>query len=131
MSEVFLLPPDEPKEKVKWQERSDFIDGSPRYTFEGRDPATTIERFQVAIYAEKKREYAHDPRSSRYYYTGYVCDSKLETSDTVGPFKYLRDAKRETLKLFNSYMEDYAKELEEREGNREDAETIDQQVRIF
>ena len=27
-----------PKEKVQWTKGHDFMDGTPRYTFEGRDP---------------------------------------------------------------------------------------------
>lgn len=46
---------DEVKNKVVWTKGADFTDGSPRYTFEGRDPATTFERFQVVIYAERER----------------------------------------------------------------------------
>ena len=41
------FPTDETKEKVQWTKGHDFMDGTPRYTFEGRDPATTYERFQV------------------------------------------------------------------------------------
>ena len=41
---------DEVKNKVVWTKGADITDGSPRYTFEGRDPATTYERFQVVIY---------------------------------------------------------------------------------
>ena len=46
---------DEVKDKVIWTKGTDFTDGSPRYTFEGRDPATTYERFQVVIYTERER----------------------------------------------------------------------------
>ena len=46
------FPTDETKEKVQWTKGHDFMDGTPRYTFEGRDPATTYERFQVVIYTE-------------------------------------------------------------------------------
>ena len=35
------FPTDETKEKVQWTKGHDFMDGTPRYTFEGRDPATT------------------------------------------------------------------------------------------
>ena len=65
---------DEVKNKVVWTKGADFTDGSPRYTFEGRDPATTFERFQVVIYAERERRYAHDPGSLCNHYYGYVRD---------------------------------------------------------
>jgi hypothetical protein len=54
------FPKDEVKEVIKWVKCCDFMDGSPRYTFEGRDPQNTLERFQVVIYAEWEREYEHD-----------------------------------------------------------------------
>ena len=58
------FPKDEVKNKIVWTKGADFTDGSPRYTFEGRDPATTYERFQVVIYTERERRYAHDPEAS-------------------------------------------------------------------
>ena len=71
------FPKDEVKNKVVWTKGADFTDGSPRYTFEGRDPATTFERFQVVIYTEMERRYAHDPGSlcNHYYYAvgGQLC----------------------------------------------------------
>ena len=51
------FPKDEVKNKIVWTKGADFTDGSPRYTFEGRDPATTYERFQVVIYTEMERRY--------------------------------------------------------------------------
>lgn len=67
---------DEVKNKVVWTKGADITDGSPRYTFEGRDPATTYERFQVVIYTERERRYAHDPGSLCNHYYGYVRDDK-------------------------------------------------------
>ena len=49
------FPKDEVKNKIVWTKGADFTDGSPRYTFEGRAPATTYERFQVVIYTERER----------------------------------------------------------------------------
>ena len=66
------FPKDEVKDKVIWTKGADFTDGSPRYTFEGRDPATTYERFQVVIYTERERRYTHDP--------GSLCNCLLYTS---------------------------------------------------
>ena len=37
---------DEVKNKVVWTKGADITDGSPRYTFEGRDPATTMNDFR-------------------------------------------------------------------------------------
>ena len=39
------FPKDEVKNKVVGTKGADFTDGSPGYTFEGRDAATTDERF--------------------------------------------------------------------------------------
>lgn len=92
------------KTKVKWQKGYDFMDNTPRYTFEGRDPQSTYERFQVVIYTEREREFSHDSQSARNFYYGYVRDDEKECADTVGRFKTLKEAKEETLKLFNEYM---------------------------
>ena len=75
------FPKDEVKNKVVWTKGADFTDGSPRYTFEGRDPATTYERFQVVIYTERERRYAHDPGSLCNHYYGYVRDDKMECAE--------------------------------------------------
>ena len=77
---------DEVKNKVVWTKGADITDGSPRYTFEGRDPATTYERFQVVIYTERERRYAHDPGSLCNHYYGYVRDDKMECAETIGPY---------------------------------------------
>ena len=102
------FPTDETKGKVQWTKGHDFTDGTPRYTFEGRDPATTYERFQVVIYTERERRYAHDPSSRCNHYYGYVRDNEQEWSETIGPFFSVREAKKETLALFNSFMERFA-----------------------
>ena len=58
------------KNNVKWEKGFDFMDGTGRYTFEGRDPQSTYERFQVVIYTEREREFNHDSQSVRNYYYG-------------------------------------------------------------
>ena len=45
------FPTDETKEKVQWTKGHDFMDGTPRYTFEGRDPATTYEQTLLRLCA--------------------------------------------------------------------------------
>ena len=102
---MFEFPQDCVKESVQWTKGSDFMDGSPRYTFEDRDPAYTLERFQVVIYTEQEREFEHDSQSRRNFYYGYVRDNEKECADTIGRFKLLKQAKAETLQLFNEYME--------------------------
>lgn len=100
-----IFPADEPKQSVKWKKYSDWMDGSPRYTFESRDPQDTYERFQVVVYAERERANALDPSSARRVYYGYVRDNKKECADTIGPFCRVKEAKEKTLGLFNEYME--------------------------
>ena len=102
------FPKDEVKNKVIWTKGADFTDGSPRYTFEGRDPATTYERFQVVIYTERERRYAHDPGSLCNHYYGYVRDDKMECAETIGPYYSVREAKQKTLELFNSFVQQHA-----------------------
>lgn len=46
MSNFLGFPADEPKQSVKWQRLSDFIDGSSRYTFEGRNPKRLMNDFK-------------------------------------------------------------------------------------
>ena len=102
------FPKDEVKNKISWTKGADITDGSPRYTFEGRDPATTYERFQVVIYTERERRYAHDPGSLCNHYYGYVRDDKMECAETIGPYYSVREAKQRTLELFNLFMQQYA-----------------------
>lgn len=102
------FPKDEVKNKIVWTKGADFTDGSPRYTFEERDPATTYERFQVVIYTERERRYAHDPGSLCNHYYGYVRDDKMECAETIGPYYSVREAKQRTLELFNLFMQQYA-----------------------
>ena len=111
---------DEVKDKVIWTKGADFTDGSPRYTFEGRDPTTTYERFQVVIYTERERRYAHDPGSLCNHYYGYVRDDKMECAETIGPYYSVREAKQKTLELFNLFMQQYAnQEFSHRISRRE------------
>nr|WP_145401510.1 hypothetical protein [Paenibacillus xylanexedens] len=100
------------KNEVKWIKGEDFMDGTPRYSFEGRDPEVTVSDIAVVIYGQKERKHSHDPKSSKTYYYGYVRNDKVETSDTVGRFEKLTDAKRETLNLFNRYCELYPEHTE-------------------
>jgi hypothetical protein len=104
MPDYLEFPKDEVKIEVTWTKSGDFMDGSPRYTFEGRDPENTYERFQVVIYTERERKFPHDPSSRKNFYYGYVLDNDRECADTVGRFGTVKEAKAETLKLFNEYM---------------------------
>ena len=74
---------DEVKNKVVWTKGADITDGSPRYTFEGRDPATTYERFQVVIYTERERRYVDEAHAFKnlFLYTKMRNVAGLSTSD--------------------------------------------------
>jgi hypothetical protein len=104
------FPKDEVKSKVTWVKGCDFMDGSPRYTFEGRDPQDTFERFQVVIYTERERQFDHDSSSVKNFYYGCVRDNKKECADTIGRFPTVREAKKKTLELFNLYMVSFMEE---------------------
>lgn len=104
---MFVLPPDCVKDSVQWTKGYDFMDNSPRYTFEGRDPQSTIERFQVVIYTERELEFEYDSQSRRNFYYGYVRDNEKECANTTKRFKLLKDVKKETLEFFNIYMADF------------------------
>lgn len=92
--------------RVIWTKGFDFIDGEPRYTFGDRDPQNSLDELQVVVYGVKEREYSHDSNTRRFYYTE-VRHTPTETSDRLGRFKYLKDAKKEALKLFMEYQEKF------------------------
>ncbi len=98
--------------KVKWTKGSDFIDNTPTYTFEGRDPQTTLSDISVLIYTQRERKYDHDSSSVKNFYYGVVSNSKTENSDTIGRFEKLSIAKKETLNLFNQYCELFPNDTE-------------------
>lgn len=103
---------DEHKGVVKWNKGYDFIDDTPRYTFECRDPSNTNERFQVVIYTQRERKFEHDPSSLRNAYYGTVRDNDKECCDTIGPYHLIKIAKDETLNLFNEYMKLFVSDVE-------------------
>lgn len=97
------------KQTVKWIKGNDPFDNSARYTFEGRDPSYSLERFQVVIYVKKEPEYPYGPKKSYYY--GCVQDTEKECKDITERYTKLKDAKQGTLDLFNLYMDKYQKEI--------------------
>jgi hypothetical protein len=104
MSHSKRLSKQEAAKMKQWHKGYDFIDGTPRYSFEGRDPQSTYETIQVVIYSQYERKFSHDTKSRKLFYYGYVINSQKETSDTVGRFETLKKAKEETEKLFYSYL---------------------------
>jgi len=89
--------------RVKWQKGTDFISNSTTYSFDNRFPDITDADIGVLIYSEKEFINENYGEKKTYFY-GYVVNRAKETSDTVGRFKTLKEAKLETLKLFNEYM---------------------------
>lgn len=90
----------------KWTKGYDWLDDSPRYTFEDRDPCNTSETIRVVIYQEMEGEYGYNTKKRPFYY-GMVENTLKESQDIVGRFKHLKDAKRETEKLFEEYCKLY------------------------
>ena len=109
MSDYIVSDLDCKKNAVKWTKGCDPFDNSPRYTFENRDISYTLDRFQVVICVKKEPEYKYGPK--RNYYYGCVRDAEKECEDTTDRFTKLKDVKKNTLALFNLYMEKYQKEI--------------------
>lgn len=86
----------------KWIKGYDFMDDSPRYTFEERDTQDTLSTIRVVIYQESEPEYQYSGKKVKVYY-GHVENNRTETADTIGSFQLLSIAKRETEKLFYEY----------------------------
>lgn len=95
------------KKSIKWEKSYDFIDNSPRYSFEGRDPQVTVSDIEVVIYIERERKFPHDSSSVKNFYYGYVRHNPTETADSIGRFETLKEAKIETEKLFDLYCVDF------------------------
>lgn len=89
--------------KIKWVKGFDFMDDSPRYSFEGRDPQVSYSDIKVVIYTERERKYKHDPSSVKNFYYGYVRHEPSETADVIGRFSTLKEAKAEVENLFMQY----------------------------
>ncbi len=91
--------------KIKWVKGEDFIDGSPRYTFEGRDPGYTLSPIQVVIYTERERRWSHDSQSVKNFYYVSIFHTPTETGDRLGRFNTVKEAKQEAEKIFIEYCE--------------------------
>ena len=85
----------------KWTKGADFMDNSPRYSFDGRDPSYTCERLRVVIYQERVRPYPRFPKEKRYLVSVYDQQRECEYSDMSRLFKYLLEAKKYAEELFS------------------------------
>ena len=92
-----------------WEAGKDWLDNSPRYTFEGRDPSYTYANITVVITKETAREYTGGKLIPVYF--GHITNNRTGTADTVGGFKKLMDAKIETEKLFFEYAKLFPDDL--------------------
>ena len=87
-----------------WTKGFDFMDNTPRYTFEGRDPAYTYERFRVVIYVERVEPYRGFPKERRYFASVYDQDREGEWMDNPDTgFKHLKDVKQAVIQTYE-YM---------------------------
>lgn len=91
--------------KIKWVKGYDFMDDSPRYSFEGRDPQSTYAPIRIVIYTQRQRKFSHDSTSTKNYYYVYIRHDPSETADELGRFETLKQAKIEAEKIFNEYCE--------------------------
>lgn len=98
--------------KIKWVKGCDFLDDTPRYSFEGRDPQDSLSKIRVVIYTQRERKFSHDSQSMKNYYYGYVRHEPSETADTIGRFETIKEAKKETEKLFLEYCEAFPSDIE-------------------
>ena len=95
------------KKKYDWRKYSDPFDGTPRYTFEGRDPDCTVSDIAVVITTERRRKYEWDGKSVKNFYTGYVCHMRMECADTTREFESIAECKKATEALYELYVRDY------------------------
>lgn len=100
------------KKKIKWIKGADFMDDTPRYSFEGRDPQVSVSDITVVIYSQYERKFSHDSTSRKLYYYGYVRHNPSETADEIGRFETLKKAKEETEKLFDEYCKLFPNDIE-------------------
>ncbi|WP_144626307.1 hypothetical protein [Bacillus altitudinis] len=92
---------------IKWVKGYDFMDETPRYSFEGRDPQDSLADIKVVIYTQRERKFSHDSQSTKNFYYGYIRHEPSETVDEIGRFETLKEAKQETEKLLNEYYEKF------------------------
>ena len=100
------------KQQIQWIKGCDPFDGTPRYSFEGRDPSVTVSAIGVVITAERRRKYAHDPKSSKLFYTGYVRHMEKESADYTKEYEHLNDCKAATEVLFQEYCRLFPEDTE-------------------
>lgn len=97
----------EEKIKVKWEKGQDFMDGSPRYTFGGRDPQDTLEDIALVIYAEQEFEFFRVSETKRRFYYVYIIHRPSETVYQSKRMKFLKNAKKDALEQFNKFVKEW------------------------
>lgn len=91
---------------LKWK-KSIGSDGFSCYAIEGHDASDKTAKIQVLIKSSRERECFRDSQSSRIFYYGCVLHRETESASTIGRFRTLKEAKEETLKLFEQYCEKF------------------------
>ena len=86
--------------KIKWEKGYDFIDNSPRYSFENRDPSITVKKISVVIVQEDFFTYGIKEK----YYVGYISHREKEFTDKTEKCRLLKNCKKLTLDLFKEYQ---------------------------
>ena len=85
-----------------WTKGADFMDDSPRYTFDGRDPSYTYSRIEVVIYQERIPEYRGGDKVKRYFVWVFDKEKERLYTDDRKPFRLLKEAKRYAENAFNT-----------------------------
>ena len=86
-----------------WRKGEDWLDGTARYSIEGRDPSDTIERISCIVYVEHVTPRRGEPKKRVYYAS--VVDNRDEHEYRYGPFRLLKDAKLAAIEQLDELIE--------------------------
>lgn len=93
---------------VVWMKTRDFMDGSPRYSFDNREYGSSYHKIQLVI--TKGDWYNNITRRHEKRYTVTVCHVPTETLDRIEGIKYLKTAQDRCVALFNRYVEKFGRD---------------------
>ena len=94
--------------QYKWTKGFDFIDNSPRYTFDDRLPENNDnDRISVVIAQNTISVFGVEEK----FYECHVSITDLEIADSYYRIKYLKDAKRLAIELFEEYCKIYPQNI--------------------
>ena len=93
--------------KHKWDKYTDFMDNTPRYSFEGRDPQDTYERFRVVVYCNYVHPHLGMRGERRYFASVYDQARECEWFDNLRyGHKSVMAIKAEAERVFNAMTND-------------------------